>query len=163
MTPTEAVKLCRSVAAACPQQAIDDFTPDTWHDLLGDLAFDDCYAAAIAVGKRQPFVAPAEIRAEVRRIREDRLSRTPLPAPPYELADSPGRYQQAIRAGVKRLADGFAVRPALEGAPRDGEPPEEWARARLSLVPPEQVPEDPREVARQQAAESRRTRGEDPA
>ena len=37
MTPQETLLLTRYVKACCPQQAMDDFTPDAWHDLLGDL------------------------------------------------------------------------------------------------------------------------------
>ena len=66
MTHAETVLLTRYVKACCPQQAIDRYTPDAWHDLLGDLAPEDCRAAVVTVAKRQPFVAPAEIRAEVR-------------------------------------------------------------------------------------------------
>lgn len=51
--------------ACCPQQAIDAYTPDAWHDLLGDLDVMDCRRAVAAIVKRQPFVAPAEIRAEL--------------------------------------------------------------------------------------------------
>ena len=58
MTHAETVLLTRYVKACCPQQAIDEYTPDAWHDLLGDLALADCRAAAAAVAKRQPFVAP---------------------------------------------------------------------------------------------------------
>ena len=86
MTPQETVLLTAYVKACCPQQAIGEYTPDAWHDLLGDLRLDDCREAAAAVAKRQPFVAPAEIRAEVRKIRDDRLARTPLPPPAAELA-----------------------------------------------------------------------------
>ena len=67
MTPTETVLLTEYVRACCPQQAIGEYTPDAWHDLLGDLDLADCRAAAAAVARRQPFVAPSEIRAEVGR------------------------------------------------------------------------------------------------
>lgn len=66
MNRQEAVALTRYVKAYCPQQAIDEYTPDAWHDLLGDLDLDTCRQAAGRVARRQPFVAPAEIRAEVR-------------------------------------------------------------------------------------------------
>lgn len=65
MTPSDAVILTRYVAACCPQQAIDEYTPDAWYDLLGDLELGAAKAAVMAVARRQPFVAPAEIRAEL--------------------------------------------------------------------------------------------------
>jgi hypothetical protein len=69
MTPRETVILTRYVKALCPQQAIDEYTPNAWHDLLGDLSAVECRAAAIAVARRQPFVAPSEIIAECGRAR----------------------------------------------------------------------------------------------
>ena len=73
MTPRETVILVRYVKALCPQQAIDEFTPDAWHDVLGDYDLADARAACVAVASRQPFVAPAEIIAEVRRARNRTL------------------------------------------------------------------------------------------
>lgn len=158
MTPTETVLLTEYVRACCPQQAISEYTPDAWHDLLGDLELADCKAAVQAVAKRQPFVAAAEIRAEVRRIRTDRLARTPLPAPPAEAADHPGRYQRIIQANVERIAAGFDERRALPGGPLPGEPPAEWQQAREAIVPPEPAKPDPREVALEQVREARAKR-----
>ena len=154
MTPSETVMLTRYVAACCPQQAIDDYTPDAWHDLLGDLPLADCRLAAAAVARRQPFVAPAEIRAEIRRARNDRLSREIVAAPPPELADEPGRYKAALEAGVRKIADGLAIPKAICEPVREDEPPETWAEARVKFPPPL----TPQEIALQQAAESRAAR-----
>jgi hypothetical protein len=159
VTPQETVLLVRYVKACCPGSQIDEYTPDAWHDLLGDLELADCKDAAQAVAKRQPFVAAAEIRAEVKRIRETRLARTPLPAPPADAADRPGRYQQIIAANVKRIADGMDARKALgAGAPLPGDPPSEWQQARESLKPPDPATPDPREVALEQVKEARAKR-----
>src|SRR5215472_4887726 len=57
--------LARYVKALCPQQAIDEYTADAWHDVLGHLSFAECREAAIAVSRRQPFIAPAEIIREI--------------------------------------------------------------------------------------------------
>lgn len=160
MTPSETVVLTRYVAACCPQQAIDDYTPDAWHDLLSDLSAADCRAAVTAVAKRQPFVAPAEIRAEVRRIRRDRLERE-IPAPPPELADEPGKYQQVLQASIKRIADGKQVRLAI-GAAASEQPPPPVAEVRKALgpaIPPAERLLSPQEAARRQVAESRAARG----
>jgi hypothetical protein len=160
MTPTETVALTRYVKACCPQQAIDDYTPDAWYDLLGDLELADCRAAVKEVCKRQPFIAPAEIRAEVRRVRNDRLAREIVSAPPPELTDKPGRYQTAIQAGAKRIADGFSVRRAIARTPAEIPPAAIEARKALgpALARPERVL-SPQEAARRQVAESRATRG----
>lgn len=69
MKSTEAALLCRYVAACCPQQKFDEFTPDAWFDLLGDLPFDLAKRAAAEVAKRQPFVSPSEIRTAADRMR----------------------------------------------------------------------------------------------
>ena len=110
------------------------------------------------MAKRQPFVAPAEIRAEVRRIRDDRLARTPLPPPPAELADDTGRYQRAVQAGVKRIADGASLHRAIAGAPLPGEPPEAWQQAREALAGPRRPSLTHGEVAAEQVREARRAR-----
>lgn len=59
------VTLTRYIKALCPQQAIDGFTPIVWHDVLGHLELAECREAAIAVSRRQPFIAPAELVAEI--------------------------------------------------------------------------------------------------
>src|SRR5690606_15935901 len=54
MTSEEAVILVAYVRACCPQQKFDEYTPDAWHDLLGDLTLNDCRAAARTIAQRQP-------------------------------------------------------------------------------------------------------------
>lgn len=160
MTPKETVVLTRYVKACCPQQQIDEYTPDAWHELLADLDAADCRAAVAAVVKRQPFVAVAEIRAEVKRIRRDRLARQIIPAPPHELADEPGRYKAALEAEIRRIADGRSVQKAIGPLPSEVPPPIAVVRKALgpALPPPERLL-PPEEIARRQAAESRAARG----
>lgn len=107
MTPTETVLLTRYVKACCPQQAMDEYTPDAWHDLLGDLDPAECRSAVAAVAKRQPFVSPSEIRAEVADARAARLERAPDVAPPAELCDRPADYIAALRASREARATGL--------------------------------------------------------
>jgi len=162
VTDEEALVLTRFVRSCCPQQAMDKYTPDAWYDLLSDLDFAECQEAVKAVARRQPFVAPAEIRAEVRRARADRLARTPLPAPPAELTDKPGRYQRIVKANIERVAAGLDVTKALEGpapGPLPGEPPEEWKQAREGIAPVVPHRPDPRDVAREQVEQARAERG----
>jgi len=106
MTPHETLLLARYVKACCPQQAIDKYTPEAWHDLLGDLSLADCRAAVAAVAKVKPFCAPSEIRAEVQRIRDRRMDRAEIPAPPPELVDDWPAYQAALHAARVAAADG---------------------------------------------------------
>jgi hypothetical protein len=69
LTPSETVILTRYVKALCPAQAIDDYTPDAWHDVLGALPLDEARSAVVAVASQKPFCAPSEILAEVAKAR----------------------------------------------------------------------------------------------
>ena len=113
MNAEEAIKLCRFAKAACPQQAIDEHTPEAWFLLLGDLRFVDAKDGLVKVTRTQPFVSPAEIRAEVKRIRAKRLTEYgPLPDPPADLDDRD--FPAWLREIRRRIADGEPVtRPAL--------------------------------------------------
>lgn len=113
MTPVEAVLLTRYVEACCPQQRFDEYTPDVWHDLLGDLELEECKQAAATVARRQPFVAPAEIRTEVKRVRAQRLKGfVYVPTPGDEDSDvylASVRAQRAAVAAGRRPADPTAL------------------------------------------------------
>lgn len=108
LAPSEAVALCRFAKACCPQQAFDEYTPDAWGELLSDLRFEDCKTALTNVAKRQPFVSPAEIRAEVKRIRFRRLDRFGPFDPPPEASDRD--YHRYITETNRRIADGELTR-----------------------------------------------------
>lgn len=113
MTHEETVLLARYVRACCPQQAIDEYTPDAWHDLLGDLELADCRAAVAAVAKRQPFVAPAEIITEVKRAQraasDQRRTRTFL---------DPGAYRAQIEAADSAFLRKLAARTGRQATVR---------------------------------------------
>jgi hypothetical protein len=51
----EAIMLCRFVKAACPQQAIDEYTPDAWLILLEPFRYEDCKQAAVELARAEPF------------------------------------------------------------------------------------------------------------
>ncbi|GAA4928922.1 hypothetical protein GCM10023224_05360 [Streptomonospora halophila] len=135
MTPSETTTLARLARACCPQQHFDEYTPDAWHDLLGDLAFDDCREALVAAAKAKPFVSPAEIRSEVKRIRKDRLANADLALPP---ADPDARdYSAQLKQMLSTLADGKRVGPAIVAAPRaPSAPTDEYVAARAQAAPP---------------------------
>lgn len=104
MNAQEAALLCRYVRACCPQQAIDEYTPTAWADLLGDVRLEDAKEAVRRVVGRQPFVAPAEIRAEVRRIRAKRIDDHPPLIPPPGLDDAQER--RWLREARWRIGNG---------------------------------------------------------
>lgn len=84
---------------------MDEYTPDAWHDLLGDLDLADCRAAVAAVAKRQPFVAPAEIIAEIRRAKRHAGDRAHLRA----LLD-PAAHREQIAAADSAFLRKLAAR-----------------------------------------------------
>lgn len=65
MNKRETGMILAYVIGACPQQQVNELTPEAWHDILGHLDYRECREAARAVAARQPFVAPAEIIREI--------------------------------------------------------------------------------------------------
>ncbi|SFY52098.1 zinc finger domain-containing protein [Streptomyces sp. F-1] len=114
MTPDETVVLARYVRALCPQQKFDEYTPDAWHDVLGDLPLDAARTAAAAVARRQPFVSPAEIRGEYLTQRADTAADFQGPGLSAEIPDADPddvpAYLAAIRAQRHRAANGTQMR-----------------------------------------------------
>lgn len=110
MTPDETVILARYVRALCPQQKFDEYTPDAWHDVIGDLPLDAARAAAAAVARRQPFVSPAEIRAAYTTHREQTAADIQGPGLPAAIPDADPddvpAYLAAVREQRTRAADG---------------------------------------------------------
>lgn len=105
MNRTEAVAICRVVAAMCPAQKLDEHTPDAWALALDDVRFADAQDAVVALGKRQPWISPAEIRAEVARIRGRRIGQgEALLIPPADLDVLATR--QWLADARRRLGDG---------------------------------------------------------
>jgi hypothetical protein len=106
-----------------------------WHRAIGDLPYPDAETAVVDHygSESTERIMPGHVRRRVKAMRADRITRTPLPAPPAGIANEPGRYQAAIRASIQRLADGFSVQKAIGAGPRQGEPPAEWAQARAAM------------------------------
>ena len=111
MNMKEAIALCRYTQACCPQQRLDQYTPDAWLDLLGDLTYADCKTAVANVAKREPFVSPAEIRTEVAHMRRDRIDEAILTGAPEDPAD----YIHWLKRTRRLVADGRQANlPQLE-------------------------------------------------
>jgi hypothetical protein len=120
VTPDETVVLARYVRALCPRQKFDEYTPDAWHDVLADFGLADARAAAAAVARKQPFVSPAEIIAEIRKQRDDRADGFQGPGLSAEVPDADPddvqAYLSALRGLRTRAADGLPTkrRPVAE-------------------------------------------------
>jgi hypothetical protein len=161
VTPDEVIDLL-TFMASYDKRTVGKADVAAWQLAVGDLPFGDSQAAVAGHYRDSTdWLMPAHVRTRVKAIRADRLARNPLPAPPAETADQPGRYQRIIQANVKRIADGMSVQRAIgAGKPLEGDPPAEWQEARAALTPPESEAKDPRQIAAEQAAEARRQREE---
>ncbi|MFI1714944.1 hypothetical protein [Streptomyces litmocidini] len=118
MLPAETAQLVALVAAMCPSMHLEDTTTDAWHLLLADLDVADVRAAVTRLGRERSRIAAADIRAEVRAIREERLARNPLPLPDSD-PDDPRRYRAELLDLVTAIASGQRVEriPAAPGGP----------------------------------------------
>lgn len=120
MNPKETVLLTRYVKALCPQQKVDEYTPDAWHDVLADFALADARTAAAAVARKQPFVSPAEIVTEIRKQRDERAANYQGPGLSAEIPDADPddvpAYLSALRGLRTKAADGIEMkrRPVAE-------------------------------------------------
>lgn len=158
MTIEEAIDVL-TAAAAFDRRTVGKADAAAWHAALGDLPFEDAQSAVVAHYRdSREWIMPSDIRRRVKALRADRLARTPLPAPPPELADKPAAYRAELGRRIQRLADGFEVPSAITGAAREDGPPGEYVAARKAL--PEATPPKPdlMELAREQVAKSRRER-----
>lgn len=110
MRPTENVVFLRKLKSACPAQAMDQYTPDVWEGALEKFDLAECEAALKVLTGRQPFIAPAEIAAEIRAVWRQRLTDTPVPPPPPGIRDNPHTYLAYMRAAKREIRSG---RPAV--------------------------------------------------
>lgn len=106
MNHTEAAALCRMVQAVCPQQRLDELTPDAWGAVLHDVRHADAEAALVELARKQPFVSPAEIIAEVRRLRARRLEQAGPLIPPPDLGEDELAYRRWLADTRRAIADG---------------------------------------------------------
>ena len=107
MNATQALTLTRLVRGACPSQKFDEYTPDLWFEMLRDLHFDDAREAVIELGKRQPFISPAEIRDQIQGVRDERIRRANLDVPAADAdPDDIDLWLASVRAENRRIADG---------------------------------------------------------
>jgi len=154
MTPAEAVRLCRYVKAACPNQAFDEYTPEVWAEIIPDwLTLDDARQAVISLKRKQTYVDISEIikQASVTAypFQEQERLRMLLDSDAYHahLEEADARAQQLISQHHERLA--------IEGGAGLGQAPPD---SRYIGPVSQGHWMHPRELARLQVAESRRQR-----
>lgn len=107
MTPDEVIDLL-TTAAAYDRRKVGKADVMAWHAAVKDLDFLDAQNAVIAhYTLSTDWLMPAHVRAGVKQIRTARLAIHAVPAPPPELTDEPGIYQQAVQELVAKLASGY--------------------------------------------------------
>ncbi|MEV1079915.1 hypothetical protein AB0I98_16960 [Streptomyces sp. NPDC050211] len=158
MTEEEAVQIAEYVQAACPAQKFGEYTPDVWGEILAPYAVDEARAAVIAVARRQPFVSPAEIVAEVKARRTERIELANIVVdgdPTHTGAESAAALREIIRAagdghtGASSISkalgagDHLALPPGADHGPYTGRAAA--ARAAIGKMPADRDPtKDPR-------------------
>jgi hypothetical protein len=73
MNLPEVHRLCRIIGELAPAQKFTEDTPVMWEAVLADVTLADALEALKAIAKRQPFIAPSDICAEVGAMRRARL------------------------------------------------------------------------------------------
>lgn len=106
--------LVRYVRAACPQQAMDEYTPDVWFDIIGDLDFAAAREAVVAIKREKPFVDPSDILTRVKRVQRDLEDRGRI----RELLDPETYRREVEQAGADLVKKLKAI-----GAGTEFEPP----------------------------------------
>ena len=120
MTPTEAALLCAYAEQCCPQQKFNEYTGDAWGDLLAEIRYTDAKEAVIAITRRSPWISPAEIIAEVRKMRAKRIDEYGPVTPPADLdPDDTVAYVAWWRDVQRQIADGDMKPKVLELPKRD--------------------------------------------
>jgi len=149
-------------AALYDNRKVSDPDIVAWLEAIGDLPYPDARSAVAAHygSESTERIMPGHIRTRVKAMRRERLERDPVAAPPAELTDSPGKYREALKGDVKRIADGFSAKRAIGELPSATPPPAAEVRKALGpAIPPAERNLPPEEIARRQAAESRAARG----
>jgi hypothetical protein len=167
MNRTETVLLCRYAKAMCPAQAIDEYTPDAWADVLSDVTLEEA-KTAIQDGIRNRgwrFIDVTDVVAGARAQRTVRLNEWsrqfgPL-LPPRALDADPVKEQAWLLDARRKILDGevthpsqLTIDPPMADLPvRNVDALGQLGRPRLE---PMRVPDAPREAMHgERAAASR--------
>jgi hypothetical protein len=150
MTPRETALLVRYIKSVSPAQAIDDYTYETWHDIIGHLEPDAARNAVIAIKHSQTFVDPSDIIREVER--KQRRHAHPSERPVAEVIGAPAMPPNAEYLKAKAEMDEKMRQRAQAAAAIDYQTArraEDWISYKLSgqrPMPPLSAPAAPRWV-----------------
>ena len=120
MNPEQTFDLLTQHIAPRDGRTVGKVDVTVWHADIGDLSFDDaCTAVATHFRESDAWLMPKHVRAEVRRIRDERIAAGPIPDPG---TDDPAEYIRRLKASTKAIADGTMPPLAIEA----GEGAEGW-------------------------------------
>lgn len=129
MSPDQVIDLL-SLMAAYDRRTVGETDVRAWHLAVADLPFDDAKEAVVRhYQQERSWLMPVDVRKLVKKIREERITADPLPAPDPELAVDPESYTLALRRIVRTAGDGRMPFRAIPG-PRTSEPPAEYQALR---------------------------------
>ncbi|MFJ8054913.1 hypothetical protein [Streptomyces sp. NPDC096142] len=126
MTEEEAVQIAEYVQAACPAQKFGEYTPDVWGEILAPYDVDEAHTAVIVIAARQRFIAPADIIAEVKARRAERIELANIVVdgnPALTGAESAAALREIIRAAGDGLTGPNSISAALGAGERLALPP----------------------------------------
>ncbi|MCG7204000.1 zinc finger domain-containing protein [Streptomyces arenae] len=126
MTEEEAVDLTEYVKSACPAQKFGEYTPDVWGEILAPYSLDEARTAVLALAGRLRFIAPADIVAEVKARRAERIELANIVVdgdPTHTGAESAAALREIIRAAGDGLTGPSSIAGSLGTAERLALPP----------------------------------------
>ncbi|MFE0727904.1 hypothetical protein ACFW2X_06570 [Streptomyces antibioticus] len=126
MTEEEAIDLTEYVQAACPAQKFGEYTPDVWGEILAPYSLGEARAAVLVLAGRLRFIAPADIVAEVKARRAERIELANIVVdgdPAHTGAESAAAYREIIKAAGDGLTGPSSIRASLGAAGRLALPP----------------------------------------
>lgn len=106
--------LVRYVAALCPQQKMDEYTPDAWFDVFQELPFDidygKCKAIVRYLARTQAFIGPRDIIEELRReqraeVEAEQAIRILTPGREMRAAIDRGGDPRPLRETIRELVE----------------------------------------------------------
>lgn len=126
MTQDDAILLLEYVSAACPAQRIGEHTPDVWGELFEPYALDEARTAVLVVARQQPFIAPADVIAEIKARRAERIELANIVVdgdPGHTGAESAAALREIIRSAADGLTGPSSIQDALGAGERLALPP----------------------------------------
>jgi len=100
--PDELETITRAIKALCPAQKWDEYTPDLWLQVLGEVPYADAAAALGRLGGRQPWIGPADIKADFKAVARRRLDAVDVCPNPVEGVE----YHDELRTVRRAIAEG---------------------------------------------------------